>query len=87
MDIQNPKTPEEWQLAVDAAAALRAVADLLTYRLIQGGPKINVQRCDKILERGRRRGVTPSRPVHELAIAMIAAINGEINGDSTTVAS
>ena len=47
------------------------------------------ERCDLILARGRKRGVTPSRPVTELAVELavelVAAINVEVraNGDDT----
>ncbi len=73
----NPQTREEWQEAVDAAAAFRAIADCKMYGLIEGGPKIDAHRCDEILRRGRRRGFAPSRPVTDLAVGMIDAINAE----------
>jgi hypothetical protein len=79
--MNNPKTPEEWQEAVNAAAAARAVADCKLYGVIDGGPRINVARCDQILEQGRKRGIMPSRPITELAIELINAINGEANGN------
>jgi hypothetical protein len=72
---RNPKTPAEWQEAVDAAAACRAIADCKMYGLIQGGPEINVERCDEILERGKARGLHPSAPSTELAIRYVAAFN------------
>ncbi len=84
MAIRNPQTPEEWQQAVDTAAGARVVADCLMYGLLQGGPRINVRRCDQILARGKKRGITPSRPVEELARALILAINEEANGNDTT---
>jgi hypothetical protein len=77
MPVRNPKTQEEWQEAVDAAAAARAIADCKMYGLIEGGPEINVRRCDEILWRGQKRGVTPSRPASELAIRLFRAMNGE----------
>jgi len=75
--MRLPKTTAEWQEAVDAAAGMRAIADCKMYGLIEGGPSINVERCDWILARGRRRNVTPSRSGKELAIELIAAINME----------
>jgi hypothetical protein len=78
--MQNPKTREEWQCAVDNAAGARAIADCKMYGLIEGGPEINVRRCDAILARGKKRGVTPSLPITELAVRMVMAINGEANG-------
>jgi len=48
--------------AFDAAAALRVIADLQMYGLLVGGPTVNLERCDYILEEGRQRGLKPSRP-------------------------
>jgi hypothetical protein len=75
---RDPKTRAEWQEAVDAAAAARAVADCIMYGLLTPGLTINVARCDEILERGRSRGVTPSRPVVELAAEFVEAYNLEL---------
>lgn len=56
----DPKTPEQWQEAVDAAEGLLLIDSARQYGLITGGPKINADRCDEILRRGRERGVYPS---------------------------
>lgn len=73
--MREPETSAEWQEAVDAAAGLRAIADCKMYGLLEGGPQINVERCDDILKYGRARGVYPSKPDTDLAVAMVAAIN------------
>lgn len=70
-----PRTPAEWQEAVDASAAYRLIADCELYGLIEGGGEINVDRCDYILQAGKARGVLPSRPIVELAVEMIRSIN------------
>ena len=72
-----PKTPREWQEAVDAAAAARAVADCKMYGLIEGGPEINVARCDQILDAGRARRIFPSRSAADLAVEFCRAVNEE----------
>jgi len=72
---RDPKSTAEWQEAVDAAAGLRALADCKMYGLIEGGPEIDVARCDEILERGRARGVRPSAPARDLAIEIIRQVN------------
>jgi hypothetical protein len=74
---KRPRTRAEFQEAVDAAAGLRSIADCKMYGLIEGGPAIDVDRCDMMLEAGRVAGVFPSKPVSELALEMIAAINAE----------
>jgi hypothetical protein len=81
MKGQEPKTPEEWQEVVDMAAAARAVADCKMYGLLTGGPDIDVERCDDLLRRGRKRGITPSRPVGELAAAFVRMVNEEERND------
>jgi hypothetical protein len=75
--MRDPQTPEEWQEAVDAAAGMRALADCKMYGVIEGGPDINIARCDELLECGRKRGVYPSRPVVDLAVEVAAAFNRE----------
>ena len=77
MKVRTPKTRAEWQDAVDSAAAARAVADCMMYGLIAGGPKINIARCDEILERGVGMGIRPSRPVTDLAVEFVAMWNAE----------
>ena len=73
----DPQTAAEWQDAVDGAAGFRAIEDARMYGLIQGGPKVDIARCDEILERGAARGITPSRNPIELAIGLVRAINGD----------
>jgi hypothetical protein len=71
-----PKDPAELQRAVDAAAGARALADCMMYGLITG-PKIDVDRCDWLLEAGRLRGIHPSKPANELAIELAMGSNAE----------
>lgn len=78
---KEPKTPAEWQEAVDAAAGARALADCMMYGLLKG-PAIDVKRCDELLEAGSARGVYPSRAAGDLALEMVAGINAEAKGKS-----
>lgn len=75
--MREPHTLREWQEAVDVAAAARAIADCMMYGLLEGGPEIDVDRCDEIIEAGLARGVQPSKPIVELALEMVTAINAE----------
>ena len=68
----NPQTPAEWQEAVDAAAACRALHDCKLYGLLEGGPSIDAARCDELLDEGKSRGVVPSQSAEVLAIAFVA---------------
>lgn len=74
-DGRDPKTRAEWQKAVDGAAGFRAIADCMMYGLLQGGPKINVGRCDEILAEGAKRGVRPSASDEDLAVRLACEIN------------
>lgn len=56
----NPVTPTEWQEAVDAAHVLLLIDSAWKYKLIVGGPTVNVERCQEILRRGTELGVKPS---------------------------
>ena len=71
------KTPEEWQIAVNGALGLRTIADCKMYGLLEGGPKINVLRCDDIIKRGIEQGIQPSASAVDLALGMIAQLNAE----------
>ncbi len=56
-----PRTPRECQAAADAAAWALALDSCRQYELIEGGPLIDVDRCLLILERAKKRGITPAR--------------------------
>jgi hypothetical protein len=73
--MKDPRGSKQWQEAVDLAAGLRAIADCKMYGLLEGGPEIDIRRCDQILERGALIGYSPSRPVKELAVVIVQAFN------------
>jgi hypothetical protein len=54
------------------------------YGLIEGGPNIDVARCDEILEHGKARGVYPSKRTADLAIEMVALINSQSSREPVT---
>lgn len=58
-DVESPKTPAEWQAAVDGAKALLEIDSARQFGLIEGGPEINFDRCLEILALGRSRGFEP----------------------------
>lgn len=73
---REPKTVEEWREVVLGACALRAVHDCKLYGLFTGGPAINVERCDELIERGRARGIVFSREdVNAAAVGIIRELN------------
>ena len=56
---RDPRSRAEWQLAADGAHTLLCIDSAKQYGLIEGGPVINVERCEVILERAKIRGITP----------------------------
>lgn len=75
----DPRTPEEWQIAVDAAAGLRLLHDCKIYGLIQGGPVIDVCRCDEIIFAGQKLGIQRSRRDVDLAMEYLMRFNAELS--------
>jgi hypothetical protein len=60
--MDDPKTPEEWQVAVDRAYALLGIESARLFDLISDGPRADVDRYIELLDRGRALGITPSPP-------------------------
>jgi hypothetical protein len=58
---RNPETSAEWQAAVTGAYHCLQLDSARQYGLVEGGPEINVERCEQLLEEGKRRGVLPDR--------------------------
>ena len=55
-----PENDEEWQQAVNAAKGLLALHSSYVYGLVTGGPVVDAERCDFVLEEGHKRGFMPS---------------------------
>lgn len=60
--MKDPKTPSEWQEAVDAAKFFLELESCRAYGLISGGPEVNTIRCEKILKRGAELGFFAKNP-------------------------
>jgi hypothetical protein len=58
---KDPGTPAEWQEALDLAHVLLCIDSAQKYGLIAGGPRVNVDRCCRLLDEGKRYGVTPAK--------------------------
>jgi hypothetical protein len=74
--MRNPRTPDEWQLAVDGAKFYLGVDAARQYGLITGGPKVNAERCQRLLELGKRKGYTPA-PLGLLVDKFLGALIAE----------
>lgn len=56
---QDPKTPAEWQEAVDCAHVAMTLHAAKLYGLVEGGPVVVVERCAEILRRGQEFKILP----------------------------
>jgi len=56
----DPTAPQEWQEAVDSARVMLALASARFYGLVEGGPTVDVTRCEEILARGAALGYLPA---------------------------
>jgi hypothetical protein len=65
MKANNPTTPAEWQEAVNTAHVMRVIADCEMYGLIKFSGKIDVGRCDELLEQGAHLGYRPEPGIFE----------------------
>lgn len=68
---QYPRTPEQWQQAVDLAYACLWFDSAKQYGLVTGGPEVNVHRCDELLARGKAKGFVadPDRGLEQFLLA------------------
>jgi hypothetical protein len=57
--MRDPETPAEWQEAVDCAYARLLLDSARQHQLVEGGPGVDVERCDAILARGREQQILP----------------------------
>jgi hypothetical protein len=68
----EPETPEQWQEAVNAAEFMLALDLARQYGLIETDIRLDVERCDDILRRGKEKGFVPAS-VEELCRRFIGA--------------
>lgn len=57
--MKDPVSGNEWQEAVDAAKGALTLVSARAYGLVEGGPSVNIARCQSVLAQGRVRGITP----------------------------
>lgn len=57
--MADPQTHDEWQAAADSAEALLLLDSARQYGLLTGGPKVNVDRAQEILDAAAKLGITP----------------------------
>lgn len=71
--MTEPVTAQDWQTAVDAAQGALALDAARKYGLVTGGPGVNVDRCEEILQRGRQLGYVPTKDTSERFVAGVLA--------------
>lgn len=70
----HPRTPEQWQEAVDLAEFYLHLDAARKYGLVKGGPEVDVARCEQLLARGARKGYKPSDGcVQRITVQMMAS--------------
>lgn len=67
----QPRTPAEWQEAVDGAEFFLGLDACRQYGLITGVPEIDTYRAVELLKRGRAKGFVP-KPWDELIRIFLA---------------
>lgn len=56
---KEPETQAEWQEAVNVSKVMLLVHDARLYGLIRGGPSVDVERCQAMINGGQQRGIRP----------------------------
>ena len=69
---RQPRTTAEWHEAVDLAEVHLLIHSARCYGLITGGPEVNVDRCQKILKKGRQLGIIPAADCVEKIVPVLA---------------
>ncbi len=85
--IQEPRTSSQWRWVMNYAEAMLQLDACKQYGLIEGGPKVNPDRCRELLERGAalghkssKKGVTQA--LHQI-VAQFAKPPGVPDGEET----
>ena len=73
MIVQDPQTPEEWRVVAQMAAGLRLIEDARLYGFLVGGPTIDVERVDDVIDRARELGLAPTVDEAQQAALELAA--------------
>jgi len=78
---QDPQSQAQWREAATLARAYLLIDAAKTYGLMVGGPAIDVDRCERVLEQARARGVeVPDEHAEAAALELIAQHNAQAAG-------
>jgi hypothetical protein len=81
MKPQEPGSSEEWQEAVNLAELYSRVDAAVKYGFITFTGKIDINRCEDILEQGRRRGVFPVQAQVDQLIGQLVVNSSPASSD------
>lgn len=70
---QDPNTPQEWQEAINRAVLFRALHASKFYGMVEGGPTIDIDRCDEIFAQAIAQGYRPNATLEQLLAGYIQA--------------
>ncbi len=73
---RNPRTRAEWRVAVNMAQACLVLDSARQYGLVTGGPTINLDRCQSILQQGVARRIRPTDADVDAILILIADQTG-----------
>ena len=57
--MKKPKTPEQWQKAVNIASVMVVIAEAQLFGLLTGKLKVDLGGCEKLLTEGKKLGYLP----------------------------
>jgi hypothetical protein len=58
--VEDPQTKEQWQEAANLAEFCLLLDSARQYGLVTGGPEVNLDRCEEIIAKARKRGIFPA---------------------------
>jgi hypothetical protein len=71
----QPSSVDEWREAAILAAACSRIEAARLYGFVQGGPAVNVARCEQILEQAKVVGIEPTEEeIDEAMVGLVAAM-------------
>ncbi len=73
--MRNPINRSEWQDAVDLADFFITLDSARQYGLVEGGPKVNLERCEELLAAGSKRGIVPRPDAIDRCLAGLGKVD------------
>ncbi len=71
--MDEPQTLDDWQDVADLSTTYLALESARQYGLIEGGPEVNVERCEELLAGAAALGIEPRDDAIERCLSLIYA--------------